>query len=130
MKEVAAREAQWPRREGFGGHVADLSLHRGENERTPCPALLQVRVGYRALLQVWVWGSDEPSHPQRNSVERMLFVRSWALVGSIHGVPSSGRAAAGAHVVPRMQAADAAASLTWSLFSGDKVCAKVVARRW
>eukprot|EP00964_Phaeocystis_antarctica_P158564 scaffold129274_cov39-Phaeocystis_antarctica.AAC.1 len=43
----------------------------------------------------------------------MLFVRSWALLGTIHGVPSSGRAAAGAHVAPRMQAADAAASLTW-----------------
>ena len=48
---------------------------------------------------------------------------SCAPVGTIHGVQASGRAAVGAHVAPRMQAADAAASSTWSLFSRDKVCA-------
>ena len=125
MKEVAAREAQWPRREGFGGHVADLSLHRGER----ADALALHRGDTEPSCKSGFGAMNHLIH-ERNSVERMLFVRSWALVGTIHGVPSSGRAAAGAHVVPRMQAADAAASLTWSLFSGDKVCAKVVARRW
>ena len=50
---------------------------------------------------------------------------SRAPVGTIHGVPTSGRASAGAHVAPRMQAADAAASSTWSPFFRDKVCAGI-----
>lgn len=75
--------------------------------------------------RVWGFGKVLPANSHEcNPVVMLCVLSSWAPVGTIHGVQTSGRAAAGAHVVaPRMQAADAAASSTWSLFSRDKVCA-------
>ena len=76
------------------------------------------------LSQPWGFGKVLPANSHEcNPVVMLCVLSSWAPVGTIHGVQTSGRAAAGAHVVaPRMQA-DAAASSTWSLFSRDKVCA-------
>ena len=82
-------------------------------------------VDQRPSTRVWGFGKVLPANSHEcNPVVMLCVLSSWAPVGTIHGVQTSGRAAAGAHVVaPRIQAADAAASSTWSLFSRDKVCA-------